>query len=66
LEFESRSDQSRRFPKRLLKEAHKDGPSAGVTVNLDAMLPDYYNQRGWSEEGVPTEAKLSELGLASV
>ena len=53
------------IPKRLLKEAHKDGPSAGVTVNLDAMLPDYYDQRGWSTEGVPTEGKLADLGLAS-
>ena len=54
------------LPKRLLKEAHKAGPSAGVTVNLDAMLPIYYKERGWDDEGVPTPEKLAELGLASI
>ncbi|MAE63328.1 MAG: aldehyde ferredoxin oxidoreductase [Phycisphaeraceae bacterium] len=54
------------LPKRLLREGHKEGPSKGVTVNLDAMLPVYYRERGWNEEGVPTPEKLTELGLASV
>ena len=54
------------LPKRLLKEPHSDGPSAGVTVNLDAMLPIYYEERGWDPEGVPTREKLVELGIASV
>lgn len=54
------------LPKRLLTEGHKSGPSAGVTVDLDAMLPIYYSERGWDEEGVPTPDKLTELGLASV
>jgi aldehyde:ferredoxin oxidoreductase len=54
------------LPKRLLKEAHTDGPSAGVTVNLDAMLPIYYETRGWDEDGKPTEEKLIELGLQSL
>ena len=62
---------SRRFandsiPKRLLKEAHKDGPSAGVVVNLDVMLSEYYQTRGWDDEGVPGRDKLMELGLASL
>jgi aldehyde:ferredoxin oxidoreductase len=30
------------------------------------MLPVYYRERGWDEEGVPTEEKLAELGLASM
>ncbi len=54
------------LPKRLLKEAHKSGPSAGVTVKLDQMLPIYYESRGWDEEGVPTQEKLAELGLAAL
>ncbi len=54
------------LPQRLLKEAHRSGPSAGVTVHLDVMLPDYYRQRGWNDDGVPTSAKLAELGLASL
>jgi aldehyde:ferredoxin oxidoreductase len=54
------------LPKRILKEPHKAGPSKGVTVNLDAMLPIYYEQRGWNSEGVPTQEKLAELGLGSL
>ncbi|MCA9213083.1 MAG: aldehyde ferredoxin oxidoreductase family protein [Planctomycetales bacterium] len=54
------------LPKRLLKEPHTDGPSKGVTVDLDAMLPVYYKERGWDEEGVPSQDKLQELGLASL
>ncbi|MEM2465310.1 MAG: aldehyde ferredoxin oxidoreductase family protein [Candidatus Bathyarchaeia archaeon] len=30
---------------------------------LGAMLSEYYSYRGWSEEGIPTEKKLKELGL---
>lgn len=51
------------LPERLLKEAHKEGPSAGVTVNLDVMLPEYYAARGWTPDGKPTQEKLMELGL---
>lgn len=54
------------LPKRLLKEAHKEGPSKGVVVQLDKMLPVYYRERGWDEEGIPTAEKLAELGLASL
>jgi aldehyde:ferredoxin oxidoreductase len=56
-----RADDS--LPKRLLKEAFKDGPSAGVTVDLETMLAAYYRERGWSEEGIPSAEKLAELGL---
>ena len=54
------------LPKRLLNEPHTAGPSKGVTVDLDTMLPIYYSERGWDEEGVPTPEKLAELGLASI
>jgi aldehyde:ferredoxin oxidoreductase len=54
------------LPKRLLEEAHKEGPSAGVVVQLDKMLPIYYRERGWDDEGVPSKEKLEELGLASL
>ncbi|MDO8472309.1 MAG: aldehyde ferredoxin oxidoreductase C-terminal domain-containing protein [Dehalococcoidia bacterium] len=27
------------------------------------MLNEYYDRRGWSEEGIPTRKKLGELGL---
>jgi aldehyde:ferredoxin oxidoreductase len=54
------------LPERLLKVPHQSGPAKGVTVHLDQMLPVYYQSRGWDEQGVPTAAKLAELGLASV
>jgi aldehyde:ferredoxin oxidoreductase len=54
------------LPERLLKVPHKSGPAKGVTVHLAAMLPVYYQTRGWDEQGVPSPEKLAELGLASV
>jgi aldehyde:ferredoxin oxidoreductase len=31
--------------------------------DLDYMLDDYYQLRGWDKQGVPTPGKLRELGL---
>jgi len=30
------------------------------------MLDDYYKVRGWDNEGIPTDEKLKELGLAEL
>jgi len=30
---------------------------------IEKMLKDYYKERGWNEEGVPTEEKLEELDI---
>ena len=57
----TRADDS--LPKRLLEEALPDGPSKGVTVHLDQMLPTYYAVRGWNEEGEPTPEKLKALRI---
>ena len=51
------------LPKRLLEEEIPEGPSKGWVNKLDEMLGEYYKERGWSEEGIPTKAKLEELGL---
>lgn len=51
------------LPARLLKEPMPEGPAKGNTVKLDVMLPEYYEKRGWTESGIPTDAKLKELGL---
>jgi aldehyde:ferredoxin oxidoreductase len=43
-----------------------DGPVKGAVVTrdeLDLMLDDYYEVRGWNLEGVPKVAKLKELGM---
>jgi aldehyde:ferredoxin oxidoreductase len=53
------------LPDRILKEAHKEGPAAGIVLmdNFIEMKRRYYEICGWDEKGVPTEAKLRELGL---
>lgn len=51
------------LPPRLLNEPVKVGPCKGAVNKLDVMLPEYYEVRGWDENGVPTTDKLEELGL---
>ncbi len=51
------------LPKRLLKEAIKSGPTEGQVNRLGEMLPQYYELRGWTPEGVPTAETISRLGL---
>ena len=51
------------LPERLLKEPMPSGPAKGKVVQLDEMLTEYYQVRGWDEEGIPTEDKLKELSI---
>ena len=51
------------LPKRILKDAAKTGPAKGLVNGLDKMLPEYYELRGWTADGVPTSETLSRLGL---
>ena len=51
------------LPQRLLKEAAKTGPAKGMVNRLDEMLPEYYQLRGWSTDGVPTKETRKRLGL---
>lgn len=51
------------LPKRLLKDAAKTGPAEGKTSELDKMLPEYYDIRGWTADGVPSNETLSRLSL---
>ena len=53
-----------KLPKRMLEEPLPDGPAKGEVSKLPQMLPDYYEVRGWSSGGIPTEGKLQSLGLA--
>ncbi len=52
------------IPKRLLEEPMKGGPHKGRVVELDKMLPEYYELRGWDEDGIPTPEKLAQLGIS--
>jgi aldehyde:ferredoxin oxidoreductase len=56
------------LPKVLYSEegAFEEGPSAGMAIGerrFRAMMAEYYRQRGWDADGVPTEAKLVEIGV---
>ncbi|MBT5435479.1 MAG: aldehyde ferredoxin oxidoreductase family protein [Rhodospirillaceae bacterium] len=51
------------LPERLLKDAAKTGPAEGKVSALATMLPEYYELRGWTPDGVPTNETLSRLGL---
>ncbi|HMK51684.1 MAG TPA: aldehyde ferredoxin oxidoreductase C-terminal domain-containing protein, partial [Thermodesulfobacteriota bacterium] len=60
----SRKDDT--LPPRILNEPLPDGPAKGMVCHLDEMLTQYYELRGWNQNGIPTEAKLRELGLEKV
>lgn len=51
------------LPERLTSEPMPDGPASGQVSKLSAMLPEYYELRGW-EHGTPGSEKLRELGLS--
>jgi len=54
------------LPKRFLEEPMPEGPSKGQTVDLNALLDEYYNAMEWSANGIPTENKLKELDLTDL
>lgn len=51
------------LPKRLLKDAAKTGPAKGRVNELEKMLPEYYQLRGWTPDGVPAQETLDRLTL---
>jgi aldehyde:ferredoxin oxidoreductase len=55
------------LPWKVMNEPITDeGPVKGGVVTqaeLDLLLDDYYESRGWTLQGVPTTAKLKELGM---
>jgi aldehyde:ferredoxin oxidoreductase len=52
------------LPKRLIKDIKaKSGPAKGRVNDLGKMLPEYYEIRGWTADGVPTDETRQRLGL---
>ena len=51
-----------RLPKRLLQEPVANGPSKGMTSQIELTLPQYYEARGWVN-AFPTDETLRKLGL---
>ena len=55
------------LPERFLKEPLKRGASAGHVIELEKMLMEYYDTRGWDKNtGIPTAEKLKALNLIDV
>lgn len=52
------------LPWRSISEPIPDGSAKGNTVPLEAMLVDYYRERGWDgSTGIPRPETLEKLGL---
>jgi aldehyde:ferredoxin oxidoreductase len=58
------------LPWKVMNEPIPDeGPVKGAFVTqeeLDLLLDDYYESRGWTLEGVPTTEKLKEIGMGEL
>ncbi|PMP74442.1 MAG: aldehyde:ferredoxin oxidoreductase, partial [Aciduliprofundum sp.] len=57
------------LPERVMKDPIPKGVSKGSLVRkeeLESMLDEYYQARGWSMDGIPTKAKLHELELDDI
>ena len=52
------------LPPRMLKEPLPEGPAKGQVVDLETMLEEYYQYRGWDSAGVPFPETLARLKLA--
>ena len=61
----SRKDD--RLPPRFKEEPNPSGHAKGQTFDVEPLLDEYYQLRGWDvKTGIPTRAKLRELGLEDV
>ncbi|SDB96915.1 MULTISPECIES: aldehyde ferredoxin oxidoreductase family protein [unclassified Candidatus Frackibacter] len=52
-----------KLAKRLVEKPMPEGPAEGKVVDLETMLDEYYELRGWSSNGEVTEEKIAELGI---
>ena len=57
-----------KLPDRLIgKPPLKEGPTAGVTIDIDTLVKEYYEAMAWdTETGAPARERLSKLGLADL
>ena len=62
----TREDDNFSVPGKFLEEPLKDGSLKGQVFDLDTMLDEYYEARGWGKDGLQTEEKLEGLGLQEI
>jgi aldehyde:ferredoxin oxidoreductase len=54
-------------PARFYEETTPSGPNRGYYIQkeeLDELLDAYYAQRGWDQNGIPTQGTLDAIGLS--
>jgi len=54
------------LPERLMKVPAPSGTAKGKVSELNIMLPEYYEYRGWTPDGEPTSQTLTRLGLGDL
>lgn len=52
-----------KLPRRLIETPVENGPTKGHVHELKQLLAEYYEVRGWSKDGIPTNETLSKLDL---
>ncbi len=53
------------LPKRLMTEM-KDGPTEGSVPDMEKMLSEFYELRGFNKDGVPKKEVLEGIGLTTL
>jgi aldehyde:ferredoxin oxidoreductase len=56
-------------PPRLCQDPVATGPNQGHCISMDEvqiLLDEYYQARGWDDRGIPTRETLQQAGLADV
>jgi aldehyde:ferredoxin oxidoreductase len=56
------------LPPRFFNDSFTKGPVKGISLSkadFQQSLQEYYQLRGWTNQGIPTEEKLMELDLGS-
>ena len=51
------------LPDRFTKDKRGSGGSAEYLPNIEEMLGEYYEERGWDREGFPLPSKVEAMGL---
>jgi len=54
------------LPKKFFKPLKGEGPTANTAIapeEFESALDLYYQLSGWTQDGIPTQAKLADLGL---
>ena len=60
----SRKDDT--IPQRILTKPIIEGGAKDHVPDLKKMIDEYYQVRGWDQEGIPTKETLNRLGLSQM